>query len=80
MRSLYVLKAYDTLESGLNQHICKCENRVRTVKCSRTFSKRGAYTESNNAPARNRFWPCETSSIRAVYVSFIVFCVGKIKG
>ena len=29
---------------------------------SRPFSKWGAYTESDNAPARNRVWPCETTS------------------
>ena len=27
---------------------------------SRPFSKQGAYTESDNAPARNRVWPRET--------------------
>ena len=42
-------------------HVCKCENQVHTVKCSRPFSKRGAYTASDNAPARNRVWPRETS-------------------
>ena len=29
---------------------------------SRPFSKWGAYTESDNAPARNRVWPRETTS------------------
>ena len=31
---------------------------------SRPFSKRGAYTESDNAPARNRVWPRETNDAR----------------
>ena len=31
------------------------------MKCSRPFSKRGAYTASDNALARNRVRPRETS-------------------
>ena len=33
---------------------------------SRPFSKRGAYIESDNAPARNRVWPRETSQYQMV--------------
>ena len=51
---------HDILESGLNQHICKCENRVHTVKYPRPFSEQDAYTDSNNASAQNRVWPGKT--------------------
>ena len=35
-----------------DQHIHKCENRVDPVNSPRPFFKQGAYTESDNAPAR----------------------------
>ena len=37
-----------------NQHIHKCENRVDPVNSPRPFLKRGAYTKSDNVPARKQ--------------------------
>ena len=42
---------------------------------SRPFSKRGAYTESNNTPAWNRVWPRETTVFPSIILEICVCCV-----